>query len=547
MHFALLTCAALALTVVPSSALPGDEIATLLATDGDLLDRFGSAVAISGTKAVVGAPRDDAGGEDAGAAYVFDALTGAEIRKIVAADAGPYGWFGASVATHGDLVLIGSPGDDVNGVSSGAAYLFDLQTGQQLVKYLPADGALGDRFGGAVALFGDTALIGAPEDNDNGSDSGSAYVFDAGTGAPHFKLVGTGVDTYDRFGCSVALDGATALIGADDRQGIDVGAAYLFDVTTGVERGTLLPGGGSGGDEFGGSVALHGSRALVGAHLHDAFGTDAGAAYLFNTATLALITKLHPNDAHDTDRFGASVALSDDVALVGAPGDNNGALDAGAAYFFDLATGQQVAKLSASDGEANDDLGGAVAVGGFLGLAGAIDGGVSAGGAPGAAYVFTAEYEVAVPYCFGTGAGTPCPCANAGANGHGCANSAFPAGARLWGDGTPSASDDSLALRVEQSRPLQAGLYFQGNDALNGGLGLPFGDGLRCAGNGVLRLEVDAANANGLSATTVPIAITAGIETGDTKRYQWWYRDSGVGPCGSGFNLANGLEVVWGP
>ena len=80
-----------------------------------------------------------------------------------------------------------------------------------------------------------------------------------------------------------------------------------------------------------------------------------------------------------------------------------------------------------------------------------------------------------------------------------------------------------------------------------GGLGEPFGDGLRCAGTNVLRLEIDVANANGRSSTTIPIAQTAGLTAGDVKRYQWWYRDPVASPCGTGFNLSNGLEVTWGP
>jgi hypothetical protein len=93
------------------------------------------------------------------------------------------------------------------------------------------------------------------------------------------------------------------------------------------------------------------------------------------------------------------------------------------------------------------------------------------------------------------------------------------------------------------------GLYFQGNNAINGGNGNPFGDGLRCAGGAVIRLEVKFANAanNFTSATTGSISGTGGVSAGQTKRYQLWYRDpSSTAPCQSGFNFTNGYEVTWG-
>jgi hypothetical protein len=93
------------------------------------------------------------------------------------------------------------------------------------------------------------------------------------------------------------------------------------------------------------------------------------------------------------------------------------------------------------------------------------------------------------------------------------------------------------------------GLFFQGNNAVNSGAGNPFGDGLRCAGGNVVRLEVRFANAgNGFQAqSSISISSKGGVSAGQTKRYQYWYRDSGSSPCGSLFNLSNGYELVWQP
>ena len=93
----------------------------------------------------------------------------------------------------------------------------------------------------------------------------------------------------------------------------------------------------------------------------------------------------------------------------------------------------------------------------------------------------------------------------------------------------------------------QPGLYFQGNNAINGGNGNTFGDGLRCAGGGVIRLQVRFSSAAGVSATSINIAAAGGVASGDVKRYQLWYRDPVTSPCGTLFNLSNGLEVAYTP
>ncbi len=149
-------------------------------------------------------------------------------------------------------------------------------------------------------------------------------------------------------------------------------------------------------------------------------------------------------------------------------------------------------------------------------------------------------------YCFGDGSGTPCPCGNAGAAGEGCANSSG-AGAILGASGAPSVSGGTLVLTGAQLDPGQPGLYFQGDNAVAGGAGAPFGDGLRCAGGSVVRLEVVSASPQGTSQTSIDIAAKGGVLAGDTKRYQLWYRDPQGSPCGTGFNLSNGLELVWQP
>ena len=169
----------------------------------------------------------------------------------------------------------------------------------------------------------------------------------------------------------------------------------------------------------------------------------------------------------------------------------------------------------------------------------------------------TAQVDIlfTAPICFGDpGYGTPCPCGNdndGSVPGSGCANGAFASGAHLTSSGTASVSNDSLVLSATGLHPNNTGLYFQANQAINGGNGIPFGDGLRCAGGALIRLQIRFADSAGSSATTIAIATKGGVSPGDTKRYQCWYRDnSGSQPCGVGvndFNLSNGYQVTWVP
>lgn len=150
-----------------------------------------------------------------------------------------------------------------------------------------------------------------------------------------------------------------------------------------------------------------------------------------------------------------------------------------------------------------------------------------------------------IPYCFCDGSGAQAPCANGGAAGNGCANSQFSAGANLSSSGTASATSSSLVLSVSGVPANQPGLLFQGDVANNGGMGVPFGDGLRCAGGTVIRLETVFADASGNATSTIDIAAKGGVSAGDTRYYQHWYRDPSGSPCGSAFNTSNGLEMTW--
>ena len=159
-------------------------------------------------------------------------------------------------------------------------------------------------------------------------------------------------------------------------------------------------------------------------------------------------------------------------------------------------------------------------------------------------YLFVPTGAGGAEYCGGNGdGGLSCPCANSSTSG-GCANSTGQ-GAHLIGEGSSSVAANNLTLFATGLAPSKPGLYFQGNNRVVNGAGVHFGDGLRCAGGGVIRLQVRTSSASGESETTAPIATLGMAQPGDVKRYQLWYRDPEGSPCGSGFNLTNGYELTW--
>jgi uncharacterized repeat protein (TIGR01451 family) len=377
------------------------ETAKLKPADGAGSDRFGVSVSLSGDRALVGARFDDDNGSSSGSAYVFDfdGTSWGETAKLKPADGAASDYFGDSVSLSGDRALVGADGDDDNGSSSGSAYVFDFDgtNWNESAKFKPADGAARDRFGESVSLSGDRALVGARFDDDNGNDSGSAYVFDFnGTSwGETAKLKPNDSAASDLFGYSVSLSGDRALVGAyrDDDNGIDSGAAYVFDFdgTNWVETAKLEPTDGEASDFFGRSVSLSGDRALVGAPRDDDNDSDSGSAYVFgfDGTSWSEMAKLKPTDGAAIDYFGISVSLSGNRALVGAYFDDDNGSNAGSAYVFDFdgTNWSETAKLTPADGAASDYFGESVSLSGGRALVGArLDD--DNGNTSGSAYVF---------------------------------------------------------------------------------------------------------------------------------------------------------------
>ncbi len=252
-------------------------------------------------------------------------------------------------------------------------------------KLTASDAAAGDSFGGEVAISGNTAVVGASNDNTPaGNDAGSAYVFVRSNGvwSEQAKLTASDAVAYDRFGNSVAISGDTIVVGAffdDTSAGQDKGSAYVFVRSNGVwsEQAKLtasdaeieddVPPGPIGADLFGASVAISGNTIVVGAFLDNTTaGWEAGSAYVFvrSNGVWSEQAKLTASDAAALDVFGVSVAISGDTAVVGATG--SGFQTIGSAYVFVRSNGvwSEQAKLTASDAAVNDRFGVSVAISG---------------------------------------------------------------------------------------------------------------------------------------------------------------------------------------
>tara|TARA_B110000003_G_scaffold275683_1_gene319056 strand:- start:21536 stop:23983 length:2448 start_codon:yes stop_codon:yes gene_type:complete len=317
----------------------------ITANDGGNMDQFGSAVDVSGNYAIIGAPNWDNGGNgNTGAAYIFNVTTGNQLQKLTADDGAAGDTFGQSgAAIDGNYAIVGSYGN-----SSNSAYVFDVTTGNQLRK-LTGTG----NFGQNVAISGNYAIISA-----TGDTNGSAFIYNVTNGNQVHKLTADDGAAGDEFGNSVSIDGNYAIASSIISNSYQ-GAAYIFNVTTGNQVHKLTASDGQSNDYFGRDSSIYGNYAIVGA---DGEGTTGGAAYIFDVTTGNQLHKLTADDGAAGDYFGASVAIYGNYAVVGAAMDDDGASDSGSVYIFDVTTGNQLQKLTAGDQAANERFGHRVAI-----------------------------------------------------------------------------------------------------------------------------------------------------------------------------------------
>ena len=368
----------------------------------------------------------------AGLVSAIHALTVVEEAKLIASDGAAIDRFGHSVAISGNIAVVGASEDDDLGDNSGAAYIFQ-RTGTgwtEVAKLTASDGAAGNRFGFRVAISGDTAFI---------SGGGPAYIFQRigtnwtevarltasdgtavccpaisgdtlvteGVGAVYvFQRIGTDWtdvarltasdgEEFHRFGNSVAISGNTIVVGAlhHDDLGDDSGAAYVYKRTKAGwnEVTKLTASDGAVGDLFGVSVGISGGTIVIGAYHDDDLGSESGSTYIFQRRgrNWTEVAKLTASDGEAVDLFGIKVAISQDTAIVGAIFDDDLGSESGAAYIFQHTRRgwTEVAKLTASDGGYTHNFGWSVDISRDTVVVGSVFGdGIVADS--GAAYIF---------------------------------------------------------------------------------------------------------------------------------------------------------------
>jgi hypothetical protein len=373
--------------------------AKLEADDATSGDHFGISVALSGDTALVGAYQDDVGGyRSSGSAYIFtrSGTEWSQQAKLTSDTPSTSIYFGLSVALSEQTALVGAPGD-----RSGSAYVFKWNGSEwlQQAELISVDAAFGSELGTSVALSGDTALLGAPEDDTSaGQETGSAYIFQrsGATWSQQARLTAADGRPRDRFGKAVALSGDTALVGTPyETTPVGTISVFVRSGTVWAQQALLSLGDSAAYDKFGTSVAISGDTALVGAPFDDtAAGIDTGTAYVFtrNEHAWSHQARLTAEIAVANAGFGRSVALQESTAMVGAPSDRTSPYqENGSAYVFTRSgtEWEQQAKLEGHDTLGNAGFGGSVALSGDTALVGASQEDIAAQSGAGSAYVFT--------------------------------------------------------------------------------------------------------------------------------------------------------------
>ncbi len=397
-----------------SSATPTVPIVTLPNPTPGSDEYFGGAVAISGSKVVVGAYMDGTDANTAGIAYVYDLNSATPaVPALTLHNPGSFKfatYFGYSVAISGDRVVVGAAlgVSDIPSGNSGIAYVFDLSSATPgspsftLPNPYPGNQ---DYFGSSVAVSGNSVIVGARQDDTVGTDTGSAYVYDLGSATPALPTftLNNPAPSHQHFGTSVSIQGTRAVV---DSYVYDLssptpatpvttlplaspsslsgslllagnGIYNLDSATPTVALATLTATNPVSGDQFGSSVALSGTRLAVGAWRNDAFLKTFGNAYVYDltsaTPTVPAVSINNPTPALG-DSFGQAIALSGNLLIVGAPNDDAGATDTGVAYVYDLASATPstpVLTLNNPFPAANATFGGWVAIEGGRAAVGA--------------------------------------------------------------------------------------------------------------------------------------------------------------------------------
>lgn len=334
----------------------GKQILTIPDPDNNEGDQFGFAVSSVGNEIVVGSPNAFSHGIQCGKVYLFD-LQGKLLQTITDPDPHKQDLFGYSLATSQDLVIVGSPLHINNKIQSGSAYIFD-RSGRQLLGMTNPDKENDDMFGFSLVQMGNQIAVGVPNSNHGALQAGSVFVFDIKSGNITLTLRNTSPDNRtepnsgsDQFGFSLANANGFLVVGerggdikqiANGREqfGVDQsGNVRIYDITNGKMIQTIDDPHPVQDNNFGVSVSANGNKILIGMNHDDTKGYDSGSAFLYDIYGNMIHEIQNPIPTPGTfetmgNYFGSSVFLLKDDMIIGSPGDNTGATNAGAVYLI---------------------------------------------------------------------------------------------------------------------------------------------------------------------------------------------------------------------
>jgi hypothetical protein len=337
------------------------EATKLFLSDGLSTDEFGGSVSISGETAIVSAYRYTINGIRSGAAFIYQKDFECQgkwglVKKLVPFDNVTF--FGRSVSIYNDYAIVGATEEADDDI--GSVYIFKRDSGGSnnwglVKKLLASDASIGDRFGHSVSISGNVLISSSLLDDDNGNNSGSAYIFGKDVGGVDNwgeikKLVAHDGSFLDWFGRSVSVSNNTVVIGANgvDNNGTDQGAAYIYSKDQGgIDNWglnkKLTANDAEDSDRFGYSVSIDEDNISIGAYLTDELGSGSGSAYIYQKDeggldNWGMVKKIIPTS---NGNFGFSVSVNDDRCISGARTDDDGGVNLGASYIFSKNLGGQ--------------------------------------------------------------------------------------------------------------------------------------------------------------------------------------------------------------
>lgn len=311
------------------------SLAEILRPDGlSPIGQFGVSVIPRGRDFFVGAFTDHVTAHSSGSVFAVAPSSNTN-HKFLPTDGAQFDEFGLSIAASDELLIVGAHRHAHHNLKTGTAYAFDAESQEQVYEFIPPDGKRDMHYGRAVAANGTTIAIGAPL-------ARKVYLYDANSFEHTATIEALDPNTSLYFGFSLAIDKNTLAVGApaDNENGENAGAVFLFHLDNTDHITKVLPPDGDEGDQFGWSVALFGDHLFIGAPKDEANGPESGSAYHFRTDNASFVRKIVPSDGSRGDCFGWSVAITQDLVVIGAPRDTDGNAS-GSAYVYPLRSIEQ--------------------------------------------------------------------------------------------------------------------------------------------------------------------------------------------------------------